>query len=185
VTKLATAVIYLLVGVGLGYILWGARVDTLIESLNRMVLEEDSLQSRLVNGSASDTPNALTAALGDLAEQLRDQSTRIAEQAEAIELITGDKSTALKDQLTVCSDRAGRLERDLERCLFEKAGLQHDNDEAAPVVPTPTSGTSPVEKTVSYPGMDAARKAGEAQAAAARASEGAAADEAPKAGGAE
>lgn len=157
-TKLATAVIYLLVGVGLGYIVWGARVGHLTESLNHMVLEEDSLQSRLLGASADDSRATLAAALDDLAEQLRDQSERIARQAEAIEGITGEKTSSLKGELSACADRRARIEHDLEQCLFDKAALARQIEAAVPVPPPPRSGTSPVERTVTYPGMVDATK---------------------------
>jgi hypothetical protein len=150
-TKLATAIVYLMVGLGLGYIVWGARVGSLTEALNHMVLEENSLRSRLSGMESEDDRSVLAGALDELAQQLREHSARIADQAAAIDAITADEGSALKTVLSDCTDRTSVLERDLEACLFQKASTERTKEANTPRAPTPTSGTAPVERTVTYP----------------------------------
>jgi len=161
-TKLATAMIFCLLGLAAGYIVWGARIGSLTQSMNQMVLEEDTLRTRLAAVSSEEDKAVLAAALGELAGQLRAHSVRIAEQAEAIDRMSGDKGRQLNEELDACGDREARLQHDLEQCLFDKAVLKREAAEAAPPPKQQLEGSAPYERTVTYPaGAGAAVKAAE------------------------
>lgn len=51
-----------LIGLGSGYLMWGSRVAFLTESLNSMVLEQETLRARLTVGGPAPTPGAAAAA---------------------------------------------------------------------------------------------------------------------------
>ena len=150
-SKLATALVYCLVGLGAGYIIWGARIGSLTQSMNQMVLEEDTLRTRLAAVSSEEDKELLASALGEFAGQLRAHSARIAEQAEAIDKISGSEGRHMSDELRSCEDREARLEHDLEQCLFDKAVLSRAASDAAPRPAQQMSGKSKQEVTVTYP----------------------------------
>lgn len=150
-SKLVTAIVFCMFGLGAGYVIWGAHIGSLTHSMNAMVLEEDTLRTRLAAVSSEDDKAVLASALGELAEQLRAHSTRIAEQAEAIDRISDGEGQVVDGELRECGDLKAALEHDLELCLFEKAGLARDVEAAAARPSAARSGVSKVERTVTFP----------------------------------
>ena len=155
-SKLITAFVYLVVGLAAGYIIWGARVGSLTQSINQLVLEEGTLRGRLAALSSDEDKAVLASALGDLADQLRAHSAHISRQAEAIDRMSDVNGAQLTNELRACSDREAGLEQDLETCLFEKAVLARQVVESTPPVASPQSGNSTYEKIVTYPSLGAA-----------------------------
>lgn len=151
--KLVMAVFFSLLGMAAGYVVWGARIGSLTQSMNQMVLEEDTLRTRLAAVSSEDDKAVLASALAELAGQLRAHSARIAEQAEAIDRMSGAKGRVLTDELDACGDRAAKLEHDLEQCLFDKAVFKREAAEAEPPAVQRRTGSAPYERTVTYPGL--------------------------------
>jgi len=150
-SKLATAIVFCLVGLGAGYAVWGSHMGGLTGSINQTVLGEDTLRTRLAAESSEQDKAVLASALGELAEQLRAHSARIAEQAEAIDRMSGASGESISDALRACSDREALLEHNLETCLFEKAGIARDAEAARAKAPLARSGVSPIERTVTLP----------------------------------
>lgn len=87
------------------------------------------------------------------ADLLRDLSvlTRQLEQHERVlaELVV-QREAKTTAELAECEQTAERVAKQLEGCLFEKAGAG-PRDRTEPAEPRPLSGTAPFEETITYP----------------------------------
>jgi len=168
--RLFTFVLYLITGLGLGYLIWGVQVGNLTESLNRMVIEDDALRAQLARSGNDDqgkVEGSVMAALGTISEDLRKQNERIDQQGQRIErqsqlieeqsravqqyaqAASASQQEGLKSALDQCSSSQDQLQHQVEQCLFEKAELQRALESARrAAVRQPRSGTSPIEETI-------------------------------------
>ncbi len=158
VGRLAIFTVYFLAGLGAGFVMWGSRIDNLTEALNRMLLVQESLRARL-GAPSPDRPSDVLSELASLSADVRLQAELIQQQSDAIGSMAGSKETELRSSLSRCSQVEGRLQSQLERCLFAKSKLERSAVETeADSAPSQSSGnTGTVERTVELP-QDVIRK---------------------------
>jgi paraquat-inducible protein B len=147
-----------------GYGAANRRASALETFLERMSLEQDSLRAVMAEQAYmldrvtdTRTSDASVGELERLREQL-DQSTAFLKEArgaadersrayETQHAVLQDKDAALRE----CGDVQGRLEQQLESCIFEKAAYER----RAKASPEPTdrtkSGTSRFSQSIEFP----------------------------------
>jgi len=135
-----TMVITILIGVGLGYFMWGSRVVRLTESLNQITLEYDALRSEL----ATRPPRASGG--GPVpSDELRviNEGVAALRQEQAAQRVLLDQLTATAANpggaaaATACEDNARNLRTELDRCNADKQDLQARVN-GAPRSPSPS-----------------------------------------------
>jgi hypothetical protein len=144
-----TLLFCILAGLGIGYLLWGARVAKLTESLNSMVLETDNLRSRLASSSNGHDFKEL---YKTLARKLDLHHRRMDEQTDALDrLVNQNDQPAQSDlDLEACGRDRERLVRWVDACLSAKAQTQtrppsRTQAPAASIPPEPVENTAPVQ----------------------------------------
>jgi hypothetical protein len=131
-------------GVSLGYFLWGSQAGNLTQSLNNLVLEQDILRERLARAGIADLPTAgtpaaavsangqdqalptdLTATLAALKEEVQFQAKLIEQQTELLTKLTEGGGDAGVDPAALENCRSGlsQANTQLQRCLVEKQAL--------------------------------------------------------------
>lgn len=149
-----------LAGLGTGFAMWGNRVDHLTSSLNRMILEDETLRARLARTiseqQASADGGTVLSAVSLLSTELRMQAEMIDQQSRAIEQLAGNKEKELRASLSECSAVGSRLEKQLESCLFaktrfERAPAYEPESEPEPAAGRHRSGKPTVSRTITLP----------------------------------
>jgi hypothetical protein len=145
----------------IGYGAASRRASVLETFLDRMTLEQDSLRAvmaeqafmleRVTDSRLSDEE------VGEV-ERLRaqlDQATTFLNEARSIadersRAVDAQRATLLEkdNALRACGDVQGRLEQQLESCIFEKAAYEK---RARPSADRPTSGTSAFSQSIDFP----------------------------------
>lgn len=129
--RVGAVVVYVLLGLGVGFFLWGSRVSNLTAALNRMMLEDDTLRAHLARqqdtGGNDDT--ALLATLSLLSAEVSMQKDLIAKQSSILDKLTTGREKKLEASLSKCNAVESRMQKQLESCLFTKASLEKDVDE--------------------------------------------------------
>jgi len=141
------------------------RASALETYLDRMTLEQDSLHAvmaeqafmleRVTDARMSD------AEVGEV-ERLRNQLDQTATFLNEARSVADERSRAFDTQhatlvekdtaLRECSDVQGRLEQQLETCIFEKAAFEKRARAGThPTGERPTSGTSAFSQSVDFP----------------------------------
>ena len=148
----ATFGVYVLLGLGIGFALWGNRVSNLTAALNRMMLEDDTLRARLAqqqNTTGSDA-TALLSTLSLLSAEVSMQADLIDKQSKILDKMTSGREQQLKASLGKCTSLEGRLQSQLESCLFTKASLQREVEELQlQAANAPRRGSVPFRTSVS------------------------------------
>ena len=82
--RLAAVVVYVFLGLGVGFVLWGNRVSNLTAALNRMMLEDDTLRGRLAHrqNTTGGDGTAVLSTLSLLSAEVSTQADLIDEQLE-------------------------------------------------------------------------------------------------------
>jgi len=123
--RLAGWAVFFALGLGVGFVLWGSRVDNLVESLNRMILEDDTLRARLAAPVAEhDDGNAVLSTLALLSSQIRMQADLINQQSHVLDKLTVGREKEMASSLDRCNEVETRLQEQLEACLFAKSRLE-------------------------------------------------------------
>lgn len=153
--------LYVVAGIGAGYILWGTRTGNLTEALNRMILEQDALrvvvteQTRIVDRLTA-VPEIDPQELDRIRESLADALASLEGTTASLEQANRDLAlarTSLREtsaSLQSCDEAQERVQAQLERCVFEKADLMRMVPRRN-TVETPRRGTSTVTESVVIP----------------------------------
>ncbi len=147
VRRTFTLLFCILTGLGIGYFLWGARVAKLTESLNSMVLETDTLRSRLASSSNGHDFKEL---YKTLARKLDLHHRRMDEQTDALDhLVNQSNQPAQADpDLEACGRDRERLARWVDACLSAQTQTRPSPQTQAPadsIPPEPAKNTAPVQ----------------------------------------
>lgn len=158
-------VVLCLATAAIGYGAASRRATVLETFLDRMTLEQDSLRAvmaeqaymleRVTDARMSDeevgeverlrTQLEQTTTFLNEARSVADEKSRAFDVQHATLL---EKDTALRE----CSDVQGRLEQQLESCIFEKAAFEkRARTGAQPTGHRPTSGTSAFSQSIEFP----------------------------------
>lgn len=148
----------------IGYGAASRRASVLETFLDRMTLEQDSLRAVMAE-QAFMLERVTDARLSDEevgeVERLRaqlDQATTFLNEARSIadersRAVDAQRATLLEkdNALRACGDVQGRLEQQLESCIFEKAAYEK---RARPSADRPISGTSAFSQSIDFPDSD-------------------------------
>lgn len=149
--RLAAVVVYVFLGLGVGFFLWGNRVTNLTAALNRMMLEDDTLRVRLAhqqNTTGSDD-TAVLSTLSLLSAEVSMQADLIDKQSRILDKLADGREKELKASLTKCNSAEGRLQSQIESCLFAKASLERQIEEFQQAsASAPRRGSAPFETSV-------------------------------------
>ncbi|MFT4572795.1 MAG: hypothetical protein ACI91F_003700 [Candidatus Binatia bacterium] len=128
-----------LIGLGAGYFMWGSRVANLTESLNSMVLEQETLRARLATAapagpapaagvaggdaggdqamaSADEGAPTLVSAVGALKDEVQYQAKLIDEQTHLINRMLEASERAGGAGMQTCQENMQVLTGQLQRC---------------------------------------------------------------------
>ena len=148
-----------------GYAAANHRAATLETFLDRMTLEQDSLRAvmaeqaymldRVADARMPDEDvgeaQRLRAQLDQTTTSLNEARSAVDERARALDVQLAtltEKTTALQE----CSTVQGRLEQQLESCIFEKAAYEkRARAEPEPTGERPTRGTSSFSQSIDFP----------------------------------
>ena len=124
--RLTRTGVYVLLGLGVGFALWGSRVSNLTASLDMMTLQDENLRSRLAQQQrpGADDDTALLTTLSLLSSEVSLQADLIEKQSLVLEQLTSGREEKLTSSLARCTQTETRLEGQLEACLFSKASLE-------------------------------------------------------------
>ena len=146
--RVAAALFCVTLGLGAGYLLWGDRVTALAAILDRLTLEYDAVRARAGTGTST---QSLTAVLESLNDRVREQGATLAQQTDALSRVIGDRDNQAAESQRSCDEVQGRIQEQLETCLFARAALERqvaeDKQAAAPVPP----GRQTVTETIEVP----------------------------------
>jgi len=139
VKRLVEIAVVLICAFGLGYLVWGSRIDALTREVG-FLGDVVSHQSRQIQNLVATSPSSKTKVVTAKA------SGCPAAPAPGVANNDPEKQRCLSDRQ--------RLQSDLESCLFEKARLSRRTDTATsrPRI-TPRTGTAPIQEFVEHPGQ--------------------------------
>ncbi len=156
--RLAAVVVYVFLGLGVGFVLWGNRVSNLTAALNRMMLEDDTLRGRLAHRQSTtggdgtavlSTLSLLSAEVSMQADLIDEQSKILEKQSRILDKLANSREQELKASLTKCSSAEGHLQSQIESCLFAKASLERQISELHQAAAgAPRRGSAPFETRV-------------------------------------
>lgn len=153
--------LYVVAGIGSGYLLWGTRTGNLTEALNRMILEQDALrvvineQTRVIDRLTA-VPDIDPRELDRMRRSLTDALASLEGTTASLDRANTDLAgarAALSDSsvaLRRCNATQEHLQVQLEQCVFEKADLMRSAPRRSSVE-TPRRGTSTVTESVVIP----------------------------------
>jgi len=141
VRRLVEIAVILISAFGLGYLVWGSRIDALTREVGFLgdVVSHQSrqIQNLVASGSQRTAKVIAPAAAADCQPPPNDATAQN----------DPEKQRCIKDRQ--------RLQNDLESCLFAKARLSRHTTQKAPSRPrlTPRTGTAPIQEFVEHPGQ--------------------------------
>jgi hypothetical protein len=152
----------ILLGLGSGYFMWGSRVAHLTDSLNTMVLEQETLRSRLLAGRGRPAPavgdgdspepseagddvfggeTTLKQSIGALKDEVVFQAKLIDEQTRLMNRILEDSEKPDTASLAACQTAGQALASQLQVC---RSGGGQARPGYAPGAPAPSAIPIPV-----------------------------------------
>jgi hypothetical protein len=170
-----------LIGLGAGYFMWGSRVANLTESLNSMVLEQETLRARLATAeppapkaastegeAAADGTVApsvvgdvnIATAIGALKDEVQYQAKLIDEQTRLINRMLEASERDGGPALQTCQENMQVLTGQLQRCRADVDGLRSRYGVPSPGTRLPAAPLPPGAAT-SPPGAATAPPAGD------------------------
>jgi len=141
------------VGMSAGFLLWGARVDTLNQTLDRMILEDDALRARIAVDRDSVTGDPIFSELAAISNQVHAQGLALTDQVRALEGLAGNRSEQLAGSLRECSAIQERIQVQLEQCLFARSELERTLASLRAEAERPQRGTQTLTEKIVVPGV--------------------------------
>ncbi len=139
------AIAVVLIGLALGYLMWGSRVGNLTQALNNMILEEDALRARLAATSASaavvrigedgeaidpalageaGAPSGILATLDALKSEVQFQAKLIEQQSLLLQQLADGNGGPGNPSMAACGEDSQNLTSQLQRCMIENGDLR-------------------------------------------------------------
>jgi len=145
---LLTMVITILLGLGIGYFMWGSRVVRLTESLNQITLEYDALRSELATRPPRSDSTVPGSGSSDEIRVINEGVAALRQEQSAqrvlLDQLTAAAGTGGGNASSACESDARNLRTELDRCNADKQDLQARASGAARPQPQPQPfGTPP------------------------------------------
>ncbi len=147
------AIAVVLIGLAAGYMFWGSRVGNLTQSLNNMILEEDTLRARLASGGfqaasegsaggdqgqdgegafdengellpSGDEATSILVALDALKAEVQFQAKLIDQQSRLLQQLSNEGRLSDGPAMAGCRETNQNLTSQLQRCMAENSQLR-------------------------------------------------------------
>jgi hypothetical protein len=145
-SRLLSLGVFVLLGVAIGFTLWGSRVAQLSRSVERLMLDDETLRTRLAarQAAADDNETALLLTLSELSAEVGAQAGIIARQELKIHELASAELNRIEASRKHCEQVESRMQNELESCLFVRASLERQVQTLERLSKTPREGTAAI-----------------------------------------